>query len=114
VLGLAVGKSLCEYVGSHVFCRAIYQVDSPFLHNKSNKMVPYVNMFCLCVIHLCKCNCRLKVSIEGNRFLKRLKIFAMIQQSQSTSLAVYVAAMYSDSAVDNVTSSCFLDDYELG
>ena len=38
------------------------------------------------------------------------KTSPLIRRSQSASLAAYVAATYSDSAVDSVTKLCFFED----
>ena len=42
-----------------------------------------------------------------------LKTLPMIRHNHNASLAAYVAATYSDSAVDSVTSSCFFEDHEI-
>ena len=43
----------------------------------------------------------------------RLKISLSIQRSHNASLAEYVAATYSDLAVNSVTISCFFKDHKM-
>ena len=40
-----VGKCLGKCVGNHVVGRAINKINCPIVHDKSNKMIPYVDVF---------------------------------------------------------------------
>ena len=55
--------------------------------------------------------CESKYRVIG--FMMGWKILLIICQSQMASFAAYIAARYSDSAVDSVTNSCFFEDHEI-
>ena len=39
-----VGKGLGKCIGDHVVGRAINKVNCPIVYDKSNKMIPYINV----------------------------------------------------------------------
>ena len=75
---LTIWKGFCEYIGSHIFCRTVYQIDSSILYYKTNEMIPYVNVLCLGMIWSIfgECNSRLWVLIQHCRLSNRSKRFS--------------------------------------
>ena len=45
MLRFNVGKCLGKCVGNHVVGRAVNKINCPVVHDKSNKMIPYVDVF---------------------------------------------------------------------
>jgi hypothetical protein len=111
--GPPLGQGFGEAVHSHVFCWAVYKVDGPARYCLWNEAIASVAMFrafsvVMIALSELQVQCGLVVKVTGILVKSKGKSSPMGLCNQIASLAACVAATYSASAVEKVTSSCFL------
>jgi hypothetical protein len=101
-------------VSHHIIGRAIDKLESSRVDFMSDKVIADVDVFGprVKVVGGGECECRLVVAVEGGRVLMGPNSSLMSRRSQMPSFAACVAATYSASAVDRVTSSCLRERQE--